>query len=744
MKKELLSPAGNFDSLISAIHNGCDAVYLGGKKFGARAYSNNFSDEEMIKAIKYCHLYGVKIYVTVNTLLFDSEIEDVLSYIRFLHQNQVDALIIQDLGLISLVRHTFPNLEIHASTQMHTHNEEQLKLLERLGVKRVVLARELSLEEIKNFKTSLELEVFIHGALCVCYSGQCLFSSLLMNRSGNRGCCAGICRLPFKLYCEGKEIKTEGKYLLSPKELNTMDFFDEIKKTEIASLKIEGRMKSSEYVGLVTRLYRKLLDGNTLTLQEKKEIAVLFNRSFTKGFILGENNQAIMNIKTPNHQGIFLGQVLEIRKDKIKIKLEEDLKQNDGIRFKEEDKGFIVNFLYNEKGLLIHQAHKGSIVYLDNKVDLKKKGRVLKTIDSQLMESLRKVEEKRIPIDIEIEAKLNQNLKVLFKDEEFEVSYLGEGVTEALNKPISKEVIQEKLVALGNTPFVLRKIKIECDESIFISMVTLKEIRRTLVSQLQEKRENKVIHPFLECKLKKEKNLEVSNHQTIHLHVLVRNEEQLKCCLDLNVSSIYVMSEELYRKYQNYSNVYLRIGRVKNTFKEYENERLLVTETGSLYKYSKNNTIVTDYYLNVTNHLTVQFLEKFNVKRLTLSIENRMEEIQNICKKVDTNKLELFIYGRPEVMVTKYCPLNYLINKESKCSVCFNGKEYAFQDVHNRIYPILNDKNSHLTHIMHHQEIDLFTFLEAYKKMGICHYRIELFKENAQEIKSIVRKIGKC
>ncbi len=282
MKKELLSPAGNFESLVYAIHNGCDAVYLGGKKFGARAYSNNFSDEEMVRAIRYGHLYGVKIYVTVNTLLFDSEIEEVLDYIRFLHQNHVDALIMQDLGLISLVRTCFPNLEIHASTQMHTHNEEQLKLLESLGIKRVVLARELSLEEIKKFHTSLELEVFIHGALCVCYSGQCLFSSLLMNRSGNRGCCAGICRLPFKLFCDGEEVETEGKYLLSPKELNTLDFFDEIKKTSIVSLKIEGRMKSPEYVGLVTRLYRKLLDGKLLTLQEKKEIAVLFNRDLSQ------------------------------------------------------------------------------------------------------------------------------------------------------------------------------------------------------------------------------------------------------------------------------------------------------------------------------------------------------------------------------------------------------------------------------------------------------------------------------
>ncbi len=739
MKKELLSPAGNFDSLISAIHNGCDAVYLGGKKFGARAYSNNFSDEEMIKAIKYCHLYGVKIYVTVNTLLFDSELEDVLSYIRFLHQNQVDALIMQDLGLISLVRHTFPNLEIHASTQMHTHNEEQLKLLERLGVKRVVLARELSLEEIKNFKTSLELEVFIHGALCVCYSGQCLFSSLLMNRSGNRGCCAGICRLPFKLYCEGKEIKTEGKYLLSPKELNTMDFFDEIKKTEITSLKIEGRMKSSEYVGLVTRLYRKLLDGNTLTLQEKKEIAVLFNRSFTKGFLFKETFKSLMNIKTPNHQGILLGQVLEIRKDKIKILLEEDLIQNDGIRFKEEDKGFIVNFLYNEKGLLIHHASKGSIVYLDNKVDLKTKGKVLKTIDSQLMESLNRIDEKKIPIHLFVKAKLGHPLEVTFSDEQFTIQRFGKVVSCALQKPVKEALFVEKIGALGNTPFVLKKWTVDMDSSIFVSMSELKALRRELVDALKKKREEQIVHPFFEVKrplmIQQE---EKETTQEVFFHVLVRNEEQLLCCLDLNVATIYVTDEELYKKYKRYEQVYLRLARVQPFFKDYQDERLLITESGSLFKYSPNNLIVTDYYLNVTNRYTFNYLESFNVKRITLSIENSFQEIQSICKVVPSHKFELFLYGRPEVMVMKTCPLNYLVNQNKVCSVCLEKKNYYFSDGGNKKFPILTSPKKHITHLFFHEVLSR-DFLE-YKRIGIQHFRIELFNESSEEIKSILCK----
>ncbi|MDE6292970.1 MAG: U32 family peptidase, partial [Bacilli bacterium] len=219
--KELLVPVGNMDSLRVAVHNGCDAVYLGGKKFGARAYAANFDDEEMVKAIKFCHLYGVKLYVTVNTLIHESELSSVLDYLKFLYKSGVDAVIIQDIGLIALAKEEIPDLEIHASTQVHSTNIDTVNFLTNLGVKRVVLAREMGIDEINKIDTDLEIEAFIHGALCISYSGECLFSSMLMNRSGNRGSCAQICRLPFKMIEDHEEVKTDGEYLLSTKELNT-------------------------------------------------------------------------------------------------------------------------------------------------------------------------------------------------------------------------------------------------------------------------------------------------------------------------------------------------------------------------------------------------------------------------------------------------------------------------------------------------------------------------------------------
>ena len=261
-KPELLSPAGNMECLKAAIEGGADAIYLGGLNFGARAYSANFNDEEIIEAIKYAHLYGVKIYVTVNTMITEELVKPFIKYVDFLHKNNVDAIIIQDIGMIDYLRKTYPNLEIHVSTQAHIHNLEGVKFIEKLGLKRVVLARETSIDLIKEIKenTNIELEVFIHGALCISYSGECLMSSLIGGRSGNKGTCAQSCRMKYSFMHEGKKINKDD-YLLSTKDLNTLNNIDKLIDIGIDSLKIEGRMKSKEYVYLVTKLYRKAIDS---------------------------------------------------------------------------------------------------------------------------------------------------------------------------------------------------------------------------------------------------------------------------------------------------------------------------------------------------------------------------------------------------------------------------------------------------------------------------------------------------
>ena len=247
MKPELLAPAGNMETLKAAILAGCDAVYIGGKFFGARNYADNFTDEEMIEAIKYAHLNGVKIYVTMNTLVYETETKNFIDYALFLHKNNVDAIIIQDIGMMDYLRQKYPNLKLHASTQMHIHNLEGVKLLENLGLERVVLARETSIDLIEQIKkeTNIELEIFVQGALCISYSGQCLMSSLLNGRSGNRGTCSQCCRMPYDLIIDGKKVNQDN-YLLSPKDLNTLKNLEPLLKLGVSSLKIEGRMKRKE------------------------------------------------------------------------------------------------------------------------------------------------------------------------------------------------------------------------------------------------------------------------------------------------------------------------------------------------------------------------------------------------------------------------------------------------------------------------------------------------------------------
>ena len=310
MKKvELLSPVGNMEMLYQAVHNGADAVYLAGKRFGARKYANNFDDKEIIYAIKYCHLYGVKVYVTVNTMIYESELNDVLEYLKFLHINGVDAIIMQDIGLISKVRYYLPNLEIHASTQLHNHNNSGAKLLKELGVTRIVFDREMSISDIKNINIDIEKEVFVYGALCVCYSGCCLFSSLNGGRSGNRGECVGSCRLPYKLIENNKYVKTDGKYLLSTKDLNSLPNLKSILDSGVDCLKIEGRMKSPYYVGYVTKVFRKLIDkyyeNEEMVLNdiELNNLKKLFNRGFTTGYI--SNNNDIYPVVKPLLNNFF-------------------------------------------------------------------------------------------------------------------------------------------------------------------------------------------------------------------------------------------------------------------------------------------------------------------------------------------------------------------------------------------------------------------------------------------------------
>ncbi len=714
---ELLSPVGNREMLEEAIRNGADAVYLAGKNFGARKFANNFTNEELAQVIRYCHLYGVLVYVTANTIIFNDEREEFIRYLVFLYEIGVDAVIMQDMGMISLVRTLIPKLEIHASTQCHNHNMMDVYLMKKLGVKRVVLARELTLSEVRELSKEIDVEVFIHGALCMAYSGCCLFSSLNGGRSGNRGECVGSCRLAYKLVKDGKIISTKGDYLLSTRELKTLDKIDEVMESGAVSLKIEGRMKSPMYVGLVTRIYRQAIDrykkGECFKVRKRDNeiLEELFNRKFTTGYMFNDN---VSNSLSPNHQGRRIGEVIRVNKRDIVMRLDDDIYQEDGIRFKKSNLGMFVNFLYDTKGRLINKGKKGEIVSVRNKIGLTYLDEIRRTSSKELERELMSYSPRKIGIKFMIRARIGNLLWITVSDGVNVVSLEGAMVERAEKAPITKARIGECLKKLGSTCYECLDISYEIDDNIFINIRDINEIRRKLIILLNEKR--------MEVKRDKVKiclddiciNRNELVSQEIRIMALVRNEEQLKAAIETEVYRIYVTDEVLYRKYKGDKRVYLRVDRVTKD-KGYQDERLLVTEWGSAYGYASNNLVDMDYYLNIVNDNSLDLARSLGGNVIMVSPEVNRERLE----VMDKRGLGVVIYGRIELMIMKYK------------LVSDNG--YFLQDGLGKLYPILVDE---YTHIMHERVIR--DDIRSYYKMGVRNFRLEFCLERGDEVMSVI------
>ncbi|MGE5455860.1 MAG: DUF3656 domain-containing U32 family peptidase [Ignavibacteriales bacterium] len=750
MKKiELLSPAGNFEALKAAIMNGADAVYLGGKRFGARAFSNNFDDEEMINAVNYAHLYGVKIYVTMNTIIYDDEVDEFVKYVKFLYEHGIDAIIMQDLGMIHLIRAILPNFEIHASTQAHIHNLRGVKYLEEMGVKRVVLARELSLNEIKKIKdnANMEIEIFCHGALCISYSGQCLMSYLIGGRSGNRGECAGTCRLQYELISEEngnkKRINTKGNYLLSTQDLNTLDHIKEFIESGISSLKIEGRMKRPEYVGLITRLYRMAIDAyyNNEEFVVTDEIIIdmkkIFNREFTKGHLFNATNEELMNPLRPNHMGIHLGEIIKVDKKFMTIKLDYSLNQGDGIRIiSSKDEGFIVNKLY-QNGKLVSNASKNSTIELELKGNVKIGDEVVKTTDIKQLEELSEFDNSR-KVDIRgtLYAYKDKLLVLEVNDGIHTVSTSSKVMIEgSKTKPTTKEEMIKQLCKTGNTPYTFDNIDIIGDDNIFIPVSVINELRREVLDKLSDERIKVDRNINIESY-----NVEVKNsiQDKIKIKARVKNEEQYQACIDFGIDDIYIDDYKQYEKYKENETVHLAYPRVLNNEEILDNS--LVGELGSLKK-----SVITDFSFNTVNAYSVGFLHMMGAQTITLSHEINIDKIKNLIKnysklyKINPN-LEVIVYGRIEAMVTKYCPLNLYINQDKVCNICKRDNRYYLRDKFSNDYLISSHKC--LTTIYNYDKLNMINEINKLINIGIKNIRLNFVDETYDECISILKRIS--
>ena len=723
-KHELLVPVGNMECLKQAIVNGADAVYGGCQNFGARKFAKNFSNEEIIEAIRLCHLYDVKFYVTMNTLVKDSEVSLFLEQIEFLYKQGVDAVIMQDFGMISYVLKKYPNLEVHASTQFNNSSCDVVKMLYDMGVKRVVLSRELSLEEIDAISVPIEKEVFVHGALCISYSGCCLMSSMIGGRSGNRGECAGSCRLPYQLFYNNKLLR-DSAYLLSTKELNTSYQFRKLLNSSIYSFKIEGRMKSPEYVGFITRMYRQLIDsyGDTKSLDSDTErLKTIFNREFTLGHLFHCSVDELMNTASPNHIGLAIGKVVHLNSEKIKIKLDKDLHQGDGIRFLESGKGLIVNFLYDKRGRLVSSVSAGNVCYIDNKISLTKEDVVCKTTDYLLMKEMKKLPRRSIPIHFSVYAHIGEPFTVWIRDEIFEYQARGSVVEEAITSSVCVDRIKKQLEKLGGTPFMCQSTEIDMDSNIFVSLREINELRRYLVERLLVAR----MTPRYEPIVKEVEFPKLHINQDFTRSALVYAEEQVKACLELNFDRIYVSNLSLFQKYQDCDKIYYAVSRCLFKVEDALQKRNLIRDFCNF----SHSFLIGDYTLNVCNIYSAYYLYQLGLSKITLSVELSNAEILNFVHRFKQ------VFGvMPNIEVVGYGAVENMVIKGNILHLKENTFGYSLLDLRKRSFPVFYQDER--TTILNYQS-QLNYDISALRKVSSIRY--QFFSETKEEIINILKK----
>ncbi|MCF7930374.1 MAG: U32 family peptidase [Acholeplasmataceae bacterium] len=743
---ELLAPAGNLESLIGAINAGANAVYLAGKRFGARAFSNNFDDESLIDAIRYAHLRGVFVYVTINTLIFDDEVEELISFTDMLVENDVDALIVQDLGMMDLLIKRYPSVEIHASTQMNIHNINQVKFLKELGVKRIVMARETPLSIIKHIRKTvdIELEVFVHGALCVSYSGNCLMSSMLGGRSGNRGECAQPCRLNYRLFKEDQAISDQS-YLLSTKDLMTLEYIDLLIEAGVDSFKIEGRMRKPEYVIQSVLSYRKAIDSyqNQLKMKFQAEIDRLkrvFNREYTKGYIFEEEPNLINNQFRPNHLGVPIGTVINYQNHRATIQLSDHLSVNDGYRIiGETDYGNQVSrILLGSK--LIQHAEAGDIISLDVPETVSKGSLVVKTLDIELEHDLSiylNENYKTIGLTCYVKAHALKKMILEINDGEFSVEVESKEIIQKADKSaVSESQIIEQISKLGNTPFYFLSLRVDTDGFAFIPIKVINELRREALSKLTSLRVKR--HQY---NINNDIDFGPSGfeHQTFELVVKVTNEEQLSAAIDRNMKTIYYDDLIKVERY-NGRQMIPSMKRIQFYPKSIIHSLSVINEIGSLYK--NNHEVITNEFLNVTNIYSAHLLSKFRAIRVTLSPELSKERIlkfSNLYEKKFQKKpnLELVVYGHIDLMISKYCPIAKTYRTKKDCHLC-EINQYYLQDRMGMKLPLINDGNCNIR-ILNSKALNLIEHIAELRDANINTLRLDFTIEKYHDVTQLIK-----
>ena len=760
---ELLAPVGSFEALKAAVQNGANAVYLGGKDFGARASANNFDRDELKEAVKYAHIRGVQVFVTTNTLRKENEIEDFLEYAKFLYDIDVDAIILQDIGMARLIKRELPDFELHASTQMVAHSLEDVKYLESVGFDRVVLAREVTVEEIKYIcdNCKADIEVFVHGALCVCYSGQCLMSSMIGNRSGNRGRCAQPCRQRYELIdvYTGEVVNSNGDYLLSPRDLNAIEEIDKVIDAGVHSLKIEGRMKRPEYVATVIDGYRKTIDEylatNKLNVSDEtiNDLYTIFNRKFTKGLLLGDVGKDMMNSQLPNNQGLYVGTVVDYNKKakRLKIKLANTLKKGDGINLGGGTIGRII-----KNGNIETIGYKGETIELDFVGEARKGQIVFKTSDSELMDRVQATftQDKEFVkniIDAKITIKLGQKPILTLKDRHSnEATIEGDKIVEeAMKVALSKEKVETQLRKLGNTPYELDLLEVELDDNVSLPISLLNQMRRDCIELLDKERVS-IKNRKYKNKTVKYKPVLYNRNKQQEISVKVKNLEQLESALECGVDRIYYEDTNtidkgmsLAMKYDK-KVIYSAPRIIRN--KEYNHlakannagvESVQVGNYGSI-DYFKDKKLNIDYYLNAFNSETINYYKEIGADTLCISQELNINEIKETIKYTDIN-IESVVYGYTPLMITEYCPMGVIVRDCKKDKRVAKCKEsiYALRNSKGDEFRVSQDIFCRST-IYNSNVTCMLDNLYELHEIGINVLRLDFTLEDKETVKEVI------
>ncbi|WP_405344263.1 U32 family peptidase [Fusobacterium vincentii] len=702
---KIVAPAGNMERFYSAISATADEIYLGLKGFGARRNAENFTVEELKKAIDYAHLRGSRIFLTLNTIMTNREIELLYSTLKDLYNYGLDAIIVQDLGYAEYLHKNFPSIEIHGSTQMTVANYYEINYLKELGFKRIVLPRELCFEEIKEIRknTDIELEVFVSGSLCISFSGNCYMSSFIGGRSGNRGMCAQPCRKEYKTSCGEKS------YFLSPKD--QLYGLDEIKKLQeigVESIKVEGRMKDVSYVYETVSYFRSLING----IDKEENTPKLFNRGYSKGYFY-DNDKNIMNRDYSYNMGEKIGEVVG-----KSIRLDEDIVSGDGITFvsknyKNLGGTYINKIAYKNEKLILNFPDWTKYIFRNYN----------KRLNDEISKKL-KSSDKKLEINFDLTAKLNEKLilKIYLKDENgnriLNLEEISETLTQkAQRRAISEDDIKEKLSEIGDSEFTVKNIKIDIDKNIFIPLSELKNLKRNAVEKFRER----ILSYFrrdLDSELKENNQeyfkleIEKDEPKDLEIRVIVSNEEQ-KNFLE-NIKNEYNIKEIYYRTYDIAKQSMLGQHNLDNKL------------ASNLYELleNKNSAVMLNWNMNIVNSYTINVLEKIKkLESFIISPEINFSKIRELGKT--RLKKALLIYSKLKGMTID------VDIADSKNEIITNKENDKFNII----------KNEYGTEIFLDKPLNIINIIDDIKKLNIDIVALEFTTETIEDIKKVLKQL---